>query len=252
MHYVIGDIHNELGKLKSILKQINLEPNDELIVLGDVFDRGADNPDPVGVYFELCKIQGTCIWIRGNHDQWLADYIKEYYGESRKKRKRMQQYCYNSFELMLDRLTPVDMLNIADLILELPLQVEKEINGKSYLFAHAMTFHPRIKEKAECYLMGNYDYNSFLFDGVEGYISMCGHTPTGNLPFRNDLYLDTANNSIWCNEHKNVYLLDCGCGSGSGKLACLCIETGKRYYSASKNEILKDEAEKAHDWSWIS
>ena len=63
MHYVIGDIHNELHKLISIFD------NDELIVLGDVFDRGADKPDPVGVYFELCKIQGKCTWVRGNHDQ---------------------------------------------------------------------------------------------------------------------------------------------------------------------------------------
>ena len=33
MNYVIGDIHNELEKLKSILKQIELKPDDELIVL---------------------------------------------------------------------------------------------------------------------------------------------------------------------------------------------------------------------------
>ena len=50
----------------------------------------------------------------------------------------MSYYWYNSFELMKDRLTPVDMLNLADLILELPLQVEREIDGKQYLFAHAM------------------------------------------------------------------------------------------------------------------
>lgn len=125
----------------------------------------------------------------------------------------------NSIELMKSRLTPTDMLNIAGLILGLPLQVEKEIEGKSYLFAHAMTSHPSVKEKAEYYLMGNYDYDSFLFDGENGYISMCGHTPTGNLPSRNDLYLDTVKSSIWCNECKNVYLLDCGCGFGTGKLA---------------------------------
>ena len=89
-----------------------------------------------------------------------------------------------------------------------------------------------VKEKAAYYLMGNYDYDSFLFDGIDGYISMCGHTPTENLPFRNDLYLDTAKSSIWCNERKNVYLLDCGSGFGMGKLACFCIETGERFYSS--------------------
>ena len=92
MNYVIGDIHNELEKLKSILKQIELKPDDELIVLGDVFDRGADKPDPVGVYFELCKIQGKCTWVRGNHDQWLADYIKDYYSKSERKMEDYQLY----------------------------------------------------------------------------------------------------------------------------------------------------------------
>ena len=79
MHYVIGDIHNELPKLKSILNQINLSAFDELIVLGDVFDRGGEDADPVGVYFALSGIQGKCTWIRGNHDQWLANYIYDYY-----------------------------------------------------------------------------------------------------------------------------------------------------------------------------
>ena len=78
MHYVIGDIHNELTKLNSILNQIHLTRSDELIVLGDIFDRGGTEADPVGVYFALSGIQGKCSWIRGNHDQWLAEYIQEY------------------------------------------------------------------------------------------------------------------------------------------------------------------------------
>lgn len=231
MHYVIGDIHNELNKLQNVLKQINLRAEDELIVLGDVFDRGVDEANPVDVYFELCKLQGKCTWIRGNHDQWLADYIKKYYEKSERKQKKMQPYWYNSFELMRKRMTQVDMLNLADLILELPLQVERDIDGKKYLFAHAMTFQPGQEVQAEYYLMGNYEYDNFLSDGVDGYISMCGHTPTWNLSSGNNLYLDIAPCLIWQNDKKNVYLLDCGCGFGSGKLACMCIETGERYYS---------------------
>lgn len=232
MHYVLGDIHNELRKLKSILDQIQLGVEDELIVLGDIFDRGADKPDPVGVYFELRKIQGKCTCVRGNHDQWLADYIKKYYGASEKQRNKMFSYWYNSFDLMKDRLTPVDMINLADLILGLPLQVEREIDGKQYLFAHAMTFQPGIMVKDEYYLEGNYDYDSFLLDGIEGYISMCGHTTTGNLSCGKDYFLDAAKESIWRNKNKNVYLLDCGCGFSTGKLACLCIETGERFYAS--------------------
>lgn len=62
---------------------------------------------------------------------------------------------------------------------------------------------------------------------------MCGHTPTENVIWKhgNNVYLDEYKNSIWRNEKKNVYLLDCGSGFRSGRLACYCIETGERYYS---------------------
>ena len=233
MHYVIGDIHNEVHKLKSILNQINLTYEDELIVLGDVFDRGGSEADPVGVYFTLTAIQGKCSWIRGNHDQWLADYIKEYYGKTEKQCKKMYAYHYNSFELMRQRLTEVDMLNLADLILELPLQKELEVEGIKYLFAHAMTSHPCVHKSKDYYLMGNQIRDIFFEEGIDDYISMCGHTPTDNVMWKNGnhMYLDEYKHSIWKNEKQNVYLLDCGSGFKSGRLACLCIETGERYYS---------------------
>ena len=233
MHYVIGDIHNELQKLKSVLAQINLTQEDELIVLGDVFDRGGVDADPVGVYFALSGIQGKYTWIRGNHDQWLADYIKEYYSCSDRKRAKMPAYTYNSFEIMRQRLTEVDMLNLADLIDSLPLKKELVIDGAKYLFAHAMTSPVGVPQKRDYYLMGTYDLEVFFMEGIEGVISMCGHTTTENVLWcRNkNMYLDEYKNSIWRNEKENVYLLDCGCGFKSGRLACICLETGERFYS---------------------
>lgn len=68
MHYVMGDIHNEAKKLQSVLKQINITKDDKLIVLGDLFDRGEADQDPVGVYFTLLGLQSKVTWIRGNHD----------------------------------------------------------------------------------------------------------------------------------------------------------------------------------------
>ena len=231
MHYVIGDIHNEAKKLKIILNQIKLSPNDELIVLGDIYDRGTD-PEPVEVYFALSAIQGKCTWIRGNHDQWLADYIEEYYSKSERQRKKMGSYLYNTFGLMQERLTDVDIQNIAQLIHELPLQKQIEIDGKQYLFAHAMTSYPQVIKKRNHYLMGECLLDEFLYDGIEGYISFVGHTPTGNVMCSNPAqYLDDYKKSIWKNEKENVFLMDCGCGFGSGRLACMCIETGERFYS---------------------
>lgn len=236
MHYVIGDIHNEAKKLDDILCQIHMTQDDELIVLGDIFDRGGSEPDPVGVYFMLSGIQGHCRWIRGNHDQWLADYIKEYYETSERKRRNITPYRYNSFDIMKNRLTEVDMLNLADLIYKLPLQIELNLAGKDYLFAHAMTSHPSRQESDGYYLTGNMVMEFFFLEGTEGYISVCGHTPTCNIPWKHNknYYLDEYSKSIWRNDKNNVYLLDCGCGFASGRLACLCLETGERFYSQSR------------------
>ena len=203
-----------------------------MIVLGDLFDRGGVNPDPVGVYFTISSLQGKVTWIRGNHDQWLAKYIYDYFSKSERRRKKMLPFPYNTFDLMVNRFTEVDMLNLADTIMKLPVQKDMIIENKRYLFAHAMTSYPSIPEPGTYYLMGNHSYEAFLYDGIEGYISMCGHTPTGNVLWKDkNLYMDEYQKSIWHNPKENVYLLDCGCGFGTGRLACMCIETGERYYS---------------------
>jgi hypothetical protein len=44
-------------------------------------------------------------------------------------------------------------------------------------------------------------------------------------------YLDEETNSIWLNNQENVYMVDCGCGLAGGRLACICLETGERFYA---------------------
>jgi len=197
-----------------------------------VFDRGGETADPFGVYCALAGLQGKCSWIRGNHDDWLANYTYEYFNTPEKKRHKLAPYGYNSFELLRQRITEVDMRNIADLIKGLPLQKELELEGKKYLFAHAMTSHPDVREEDRYYMRGTMDIDSFFFEGIDGYISMCGHTPTDSIVWKKDRrYLDEPGNSIWCNDRHNVYLLDCGCGFAGGRLACLCLETKERFYA---------------------
>lgn len=232
MHYVMGDIHNEAKKLNSILEQIQPTYDDDVIVLGDLFDRGGDEADPLGVYFMLSGLQGNCTWIRGNHDQWLADYIKKYFSLSERKRKNMISYFYNSFNLMKQRMTETDMLNLADLIYDLPLQEMIDIDGKKFLLAHAMTSYPSIKEPDIYYMMGDWELETFFLSGIESYISLCGHTTTDSILWKKGgRYLDEYMHSIWVNEKENVYLMDCGCGFAGGKLACICLENGERFYS---------------------
>ena len=74
--------------------------------------------------------------------------------------------------------------------------------------------------------------DDFFENGIDGYISFVGHTDTAYLNHSDyGTYLDGKGNSIWKNNKGNVYLLDCGSGIGNGMIACMCIETGKRYYA---------------------
>ena len=231
--FVIGDIHNSLKKLDKMLTLISPSMQDRIILLGDLFDRGGAEPDPVGVYHRISGLNTYATWIRGNHDQLLAEYIYRYYETAEKKRSGVRAYRYNSFDLMKDRLTEVDMLNLADLIMRLPLQVEIEIDSNKYLLAHAMTFDPNAGEQEEnAYLEGLGDMHEYWKSGVEGYISLVGHHDSG-YQRANPIgsYLDEELGSIWLNGQGNVYMLDCGCGLPNGRLACICLETGERFYA---------------------
>lgn len=223
MHYVIGDIHNDNRKFEEMLEKIGFSQEDHLYLLGDLFDRNSWDPDPIGVYFNVLKLDNRCTVVRGNHDTWLAQYIMYYFNFPEKKRKQLEPYPYNSFDLIMQRFTQMDMLNLAKKIMEWPLQVCIEVDGMKYLLAHACTSMPDRVMIDEYYLMGSYfsgdeAYKMFLADGKEGYISVCGHT---NIK---------GNGKIWKNKLKNVYMCDCGCGFKSGRLGCLCLETKRETY----------------------
>lgn len=218
MHYVISDIHNDNERLQKLLKNIHFSGSDHLFVLGDLFDRAENNPDPVGVYFTILELGKKCTVIRGNHDQGLASYIMNYYQTPEKKRCKIEPYSYNAFELLKKRLTPVDMQDLAEFIMECPLQVQFSLNGENYLFAHAMTSEPEIHMEDDYYLLGNAAADKFMEEGIHGYISLCGHDNVGS-------------NHIWKNVAGNVYMCDCGCGFKSGRLGCLCLETKEEFYA---------------------
>ena len=57
----------------------------------------------------------------------------------------------------------------------------------------------------------------FLQQGIDGFISICGHTNIGG-------------NHIWKNVSKNVYVCDCGCGYKNGRIGRLCLETKEEFY----------------------
>lgn len=64
----------------------------------------------INVYINIYK----CQEIRGNHEQNLAEYIGTYYQTPERKRAKLDTYPYNTFELLQERLTPVDIQSKMD------------------------------------------------------------------------------------------------------------------------------------------
>ena len=71
---VIGDIHGGLRALHQILERANVTKNDTLIFLGDYVDGWSQSPEVIDYLIELNQ-QQNCIFIRGNHDELLLDWL---------------------------------------------------------------------------------------------------------------------------------------------------------------------------------
>jgi len=72
--FVIGDIHGGLKALVQVLKKSNCDKNDTLIFLGDYVDGWSESPAVLDFLIELQKKQ-PCVFIRGNHDELLLDWL---------------------------------------------------------------------------------------------------------------------------------------------------------------------------------
>lgn len=73
--YVIGDIHGGLLALKQVLTKAPIQPKDCLIFLGDYVDGWSESPGVLDFLIDLQNKQ-RCIFMRGNHDDLLINFLK--------------------------------------------------------------------------------------------------------------------------------------------------------------------------------
>jgi len=69
-HVCVGDIHGAGKELKSLLEDIQLKPDDKLILVGDIFDRGED----ADVVWEVVQQYNADVML-GNHERKYLQYI---------------------------------------------------------------------------------------------------------------------------------------------------------------------------------
>ena len=71
---VIGDIHGGLKAVHQVLERAKVTTEDKLIFLGDYVDGWSESPQVLDFLLELAVGQ-SCIFIRGNHDELLLDWL---------------------------------------------------------------------------------------------------------------------------------------------------------------------------------
>ena len=94
---VIGDIHGGLKALIQVLERAKVTPNDTLIFLGDYVDGWSESAPTIQYLIELSERQ-ECIFIKGNHDVWCEDYLRN--GEADKTLAYSMEESHNSSKVM--------------------------------------------------------------------------------------------------------------------------------------------------------
>lgn len=74
--FVIGDIHGALKALQQVMSKIDPQKEDRLIFLGDYVDGWSESAEVVAYLIAMDK-QYHCVFIKGNHDAWCEDWLRD-------------------------------------------------------------------------------------------------------------------------------------------------------------------------------
>jgi serine/threonine protein phosphatase 1 len=131
--FAIGDIHGCYDQLTALLDRIPIDwTNDKLVFMGDYIDRGPKSYEVVEHLIGLQDVHPGIVFLKGNHEQMLADYLS---GKDR------VTYLYNggqqTLESYLKHLKPKATHVIPDRHLRFFESLVLFHETDSYIFVHA-------------------------------------------------------------------------------------------------------------------
>lgn len=234
MIYVCADIHGHKDKFDRLLEKINLQKDDQLIILGDVIDRG---PDGILLLQEI-KDNPQFVLMLGNHEYMMLQTL-----ESSKGIFAMHRW-YNNGGMITHRafleLPEDQQYQLIEYLKKLPVNLSVQASGKEYLLVHGspMSMFTRNDVKyLDAIEYSVWERIPFRMEAPENQTIVFGHTPT-NRYRGSDLPL-----KIW--HGKGLIGIDCGCAFAEygGQLGCICLDTLEEFYSDidDKKEGEQDE-----------
>lgn len=236
--YLMGDIHGEYDLFMELLEKIQLKEEDTLYVLGDILDRG---PHPIKVLLKLMEMPNV-IPVVGNHEIMAIQCLEFLCGEITEESvadldaemiDNLLCWQLNGGQSTIDEFHKLDrdtQKDVIDFIKEFLIYEELTVNGTNYLLVHAGLGGYSPEKNIDDYSLeelvwNRTDYEMQYSDDI--YV-VTGHTPTqliNNNPKPGYIY-----------RKYNHIGVDCGACFAGGRLAAICLETGKEYYSHPNNK----------------
>lgn len=229
MTYVMSDVHGEYDKFIAMLEIINFTDSDELIILGDILDRG---PEPINLLKDL-SFRSNVFCLLGNHELMAIDVLTDLLVEIQEDNceshidtsviNKLMEYQSNGGDITLKQFKELpheERFDLLDYLREYDLYDVVDVAGNTFILSHTGNINPDKKlseHSVEELTFMRADYDKQVFTDPNVYI-VCGHTPTLAITGKPEIY------------HKNNYInIDCG-AAFNGKLACLRLDDFKEFY----------------------
>ena len=204
MTYVLSDIHGNMRRFHSILRQIDLKSEDTLYILGDVIDR---HPHGIKILREIMAMPNAKMLL-GNHEYMMLRAIGEPYDgpediRGREPDELLRLWYRNGGDAthhFWKHTRLVVRAEILDYLKSLPLNIDVVVDGTPYKLVHAAA----LDRYEECYItMDN---------------PMC--------IWREGQRIGIDCGAGWPDEQKISWMMPT-----NGRLACLRLEDMKEFYS---------------------
>lgn len=226
MIYVTSDLHGCFDEFVSLVQAIDLQPDDQLYILGDVLDRG---PRPLDILFKMLE-HPNMIGLLGNHEYTALTMFELL------SHKTIMQFSHDEmeiFKLWLNdggrttlsqwlTLTEKQQQQILNYLKNWRTYQELEVNHREFILVHAGLGHfdpdkPLLAYSIPELLFERTDYQRVYFPTR---FLVTGHTPTQTI---------NANFQPLIYKKNRHFAIDCGIVFG-GRLACLCLDDLHEYY----------------------
>lgn len=225
----VSDIHGQCDKFTTLLDKVEYNPvEDQLIILGDLVDRGKQNFDTLRMAAYL-QSEGAII-IKGNHDELCEGTIVELLNDKTGILTEHHVQCggLNTFN-ELKTLSKKELIQLYCFLHNLPLYYEID----NYIFVHAGVNSnlPLELNNSKTFLWAR---NEFIYTpAYEGKTVVFGHTVTYTIPhlIPEDGKIYWKDINVWFDDINNgdKIGIDCG-GVFGGKQVCLELPSKKVFY----------------------